>query len=108
MLIYFYDRKEMVSSRVYRDNNIYIEYPYFNNKYLDDYIGKFIFNYINNTDYKYRYYVKYKYSIDLDNIFLTISDYKYDDIIYTVNNSCFNVDKVNSTIDRVSCVNILQ
>ena len=52
MLIYFYDRKEMVSSRVYRDNNIYIEYPYFNNKYLDDYIGKFIFNYINNTDYK--------------------------------------------------------
>ena len=108
ILIYLYDRRELVISRVYKDNNIYIEYPYFNNKYLDNYINDYIVNYISNTSYKYNYYVKYKYSIDDNNMLLTISDYKYVDNIYNINNSCFNIDIIDKTIFRVSCVNNLQ
>ena len=43
LLLYFYDVREEVLNREYVDleNDIYIEYPYFNNQAIDSYISQY-------------------------------------------------------------------
>ena len=44
MLIYFYDKKEEVLNREYRDyeNHISVDYPYFNNAIIDNYLNDYL------------------------------------------------------------------
>ena len=103
VLIYFYNKREFVVSKVYVNNNLYIKYPYFNNKEIDNYISNYLYKIVIGTDYRYKYYINYKYSIDGNSIILTINDYKYYDNIYNHNSNCFNIDVYNSLVKRVSC-----
>ena len=100
ILIYFYDKRELVLNRIYSDNNIYIEYPYFNNKNIDRYIDNYLNSIINNNDNS-NYFVDYDYIIDDNNINLTIYSYKlYDNIIKkNINNYSISID--DNSINRV-------
>ena len=44
ILLFIFLSKEEISNRVYHTNNITINYPYFNNKKIDNYIEEFIIN----------------------------------------------------------------
>ena len=48
ILIYFYDKREEVLNKEYRDyeNNVYIEYAYFNNIVIDNYLSNYLNEYI--------------------------------------------------------------
>ena len=80
LLIYFYDLKEMVVNKKYVDNNknIYIEYPYFNNRVIDKYINNYLKETISNS-YNYKLFMDYDYNIDNDIINLYIYTYKEKD-----------------------------
>ena len=49
LLIYLYDEKEKILNKEYRDfeNNISIDYPYFNNIVIDNYLSDYLEPYIN-------------------------------------------------------------
>ncbi len=95
MLIYFYDRREAVISKIYSDNNIYIRYPYFNNRKIDSYINSYLNSIINNSDYRYNYYIDYNYDNDL-----SIYTYKYYDNVYSYNIDSFDVCIPCNSISR--------
>ncbi len=103
VLIYFYDRRELVSSRVFSSDGVYVKYPYFNNRDIDSYISNYVGNIIYNFDYRYKYYVSYSYDVLDSYIYLVIKNYKYYDNIYSYDKSCFNVYVKDSYIKRISC-----
>lgn len=52
VLIYLYDEKEEILNREYLDyeNNIFIDYPYFNNVVIDNYLNDYLEPYINQAN----------------------------------------------------------
>lgn len=65
LLMYFYDERISVLNREYvdSDNNVYIEYPYFNNQAVDGYINDYLNNVIDASD-KYELFMDYDYNVD--------------------------------------------
>ena len=57
-LTYLYNQKEIILNKKYQTEKNYIEYPFFNNKEIDNYINNYLNNYIDNDylfiDYDYQ------------------------------------------------------
>ena len=68
LLLYFYDVREEVLNKEYVDleNDIYIEYPYFNNQAIDSYISDYLNKVIDSSN-NYKLFMDYDYDI-LDRI----------------------------------------
>ena len=93
ILIYFYDIKEKILNKKYIDttNNIYIEYPYFNNITIDKYINNYLMDTINNSN-NYKLFMDYDYYLDANNINMTIYTYKEKNNIIKKNTKNIEVD----------------
>ena len=50
VLFYFYDKRETVLNKEYYDKNIFINYPYFNDIIIDNYLNDYLNGYINQDD----------------------------------------------------------
>ena len=63
--MYFYDERIRVLNKEYVDseNDVYIEYPYFNNKVIDGYINDYL-NKIVDKSSDYELFMDYDYNID--------------------------------------------
>ena len=77
LLIYFYDLKEDIQNKELVAKNVYIEYPYFNIKPIDDYINNYLDINMSITDSKI--FMDYDYSKNNDLIDLYLYTYKEKD-----------------------------
>lgn len=76
VLIYFYDKKETILNKEYIDNNIHIEYPYFNNQGIDNYINTYLNKIIDNNPNNSKLFMDYDYDIQEETIALSLYTYK--------------------------------
>lgn len=76
VLIYFYDKKETILNKEYIDNNIHIEYPYFNNQGIDNYINTYLNKIIDNNPNNSKLFMDYDYDIQAETIALSLYTYK--------------------------------
>ena len=51
VLIYLYDKVEIILNKKFKNETIHIEYPYFNNEIIDDYINLYLSNYTENNNH---------------------------------------------------------
>ena len=99
-LIYFYDVKEKILNKEYINNNddIHIEYPYFNNRLIDNYINNYLELTINDSN-NYKLFMDYDYDL-VDNIIdLYIYTYKEKDNIVNKNIKNMEINLETSTIE---------
>ena len=100
ILLYLYDKKEFVLNKKYNNtiNNIHIEYPYFNNKIIDNYINLYLNNYLNKNQNNYLF-IDYDYKQKKENIDLTLYIYeKISKNIIKEQEKIFKIDLINNTI----------
>ena len=101
MLLYFYDKKEIISNKDYVDNknNIYIEYPYFNDITIDSsiqhYLNSLIEDYIFLGDYLF---VDYDYVEESSQIDLMMYVYEKRGNVVEQDVSRFEIDRGTSKI----------
>ena len=74
-------KEEGISNRVYHNNNITINYPYFNNKKIDNYIEEFI---INSTS-TINTFIDYDYNLIDNNYHVNFYIYKFNNNIIKKN-----------------------
>ena len=88
VLIYFYDKTEMIINKEYIKDNIHIEYPFFNNQTIDGYIH----NYLSSKIEEY----------DGDNIFIDY-DYEFEDNIVDMEFYVYseNDNAIGSSVKRL-------
>lgn len=77
VLIYFYDKKETILNKEYIDNNIHIEYPYFNNQGIDNYINTYLNKIIDNNPNNSKLFMDYDYDYDIQEETIALSLYTY-------------------------------
>lgn len=85
VLLYLYNEREEILNKSFLDNNIYIIYPYFNNKRIDNDIIRYIDKY-RSREYQ-ELYIDYDYYIEDDMVNLTMYTYGVN------NNLVFNDEK---------------
>lgn len=73
ILLYFYDKTEMITNKEYKKDNIHIEYPYFNNYEIDNYINSYLNSKIENNN---NIFIDYDYELVDNNVNLSIYTYK--------------------------------
>lgn len=100
ILIYFYDKREIVLNKEYMDNNVYIEYPFFNNHTIDSYINNYLYNIIYNYSSD-NLFVDYDYDIDGSIIDLSIYSYKSVSNIIKKTSDSFVIDMDSGEVSRV-------
>lgn len=101
ILIYFYDKREEVLNKEYRDydNNVYIEYPYFNNIVIDNYLSNYLNGYIKNGDILLdSLYIDYDYEELEDKINLTMYIYEEKEQSIKRHTKKLEIDTSNNTI----------
>lgn len=98
VLLYFYDKRDVVINNIYSNMNIYIEYPLFNNKNIDNYISDYVNDIISSCSYEYDYFIDYDYNILDGYVYLNMYKYKYYDNIYNMDVDSFIVDINNKSI----------
>jgi len=96
ILIYLFKEKEIISNLEYKEDNINIEYPYFNNKKIDIYINDYLNETINNFKYKenQELFIDYDYYIDNSKVSLTFYNYEVKNNITTQ-----EIKKININIE---------
>ena len=104
ILLYLYDKKEMVLNKKYINDAIYIEYPYFNNKSIDLYIDNYLNSIINNSSGN-NYFVDYDYVIDDNEIDLIMYKYIYYDNVIKNSISKYVISIGDNSIKRVNNIN---
>lgn len=87
-------RKEEISNKVYHTNSITINYPFFNNKRIDNYIEDLI---INNTSTA-NTYIDYDYNLIDDNYHVKFYIYKSNNNITSYQEKCFCINTSNNQI----------
>lgn len=99
-LIYFYDVKEKILNKEYINNNddIHIEYPYFNNSLIDNYINNYLELTINDSN-NYKLFMDYDYDLVDNMIDLYIYTYKEKDNIVNKNIKNMEINLETSTIE---------
>lgn len=73
MLLYFYDKREMIINKEYIKDNIHIEYPYFANYEIDNYINNYLNNKIEEDN---NIFIDYDYELTDNIINLSLYTYK--------------------------------
>ena len=92
LLLYFYDEKEKVLNKEYQNINTHIEYPYFNNTLIDNYINNYLSNIITNTNYEENLFIDYDYYEENEVINLSMYTYKEQGKIVNNNTINFKID----------------
>ena len=107
-LIYFYDVKEKILNKEYINNNddIHIEYPYFNNRLIDNYINNYLELTINDSN-NYKLFMDYDYDLVDNMIDLYIYTYKEKDNIVNKNIKNMEINLETSTIEVDKNINDL-
>ena len=107
-LIYFYDVKEKILNKEYINNNddIHIEYPYFNNSLIDNYINNYLELTINDSN-NYKLFMDYDYDLVDNMIDLYIYTYKEKDNIVNKNIKNMEINLETSTIEVDKNINDL-
>lgn len=111
LLLCLTKNNDIINKKYYIDNNNYfisVDYPYFNNKNIDEDIVNYVDTTINEFKYKasnYSYmYLDYDYKGNDKIIF-----YKYfninnkvdiDSVIFNINDNVFNIEKVSNNINE--------
>lgn len=104
VLLYFYDERESVLNKEYSDNskNIYVEYPFFNDMVIDNYITDYLSSYIDdNNDLLF---IDYDYREKSDYIELILYIYKEKNSLVKKETRKIDLDLVNSNIISTSLV----
>ena len=99
LLIYFYDEKEEVINKKYvnTSNNVYIEYPFFNNLDIDKYINNYLNDVVRENN-KSNIFMDYDYFYDDNVINLTMYTYREKDNILKKSNKNMEIDLNTSYI----------
>lgn len=95
ILIYLYDEREVVLNKKYYNDNVYIEYPFFNNDAIDGYISSYLNKYKDSDSYLF---VDYDYVDDDGNIDLIMFVYEEHDGIVREVEDYFQIDLINGEI----------
>lgn len=93
ILMYYYDKKEAILNKEYitTNNNIHIEYPYFDNQEIDSYISEYLNKNIDTKD-DLKLFIDYDYSIKNKVINLSLYTYKYNTNITSKNIKNIEID----------------
>ena len=94
LFIFLSKEEEGISNRVYHNNNITINYPYFNNKKMDNYIEEFI---INSTSTR-NTFIDYDYNLIDNNYHVNFYIYKFNNNITSYQEKCFCINTNNNQI----------
>ena len=104
VLLYFYDERESVLNKEYSDKskNVYVEYPFFNDIVIDNYITDYLSSYMDDeTDFLF---IDYDYK-EVDNyIELIMYIYKERGSLIKKEIKKIDLDLINSTIINTSLV----
>ena len=89
VLFYFYDMKEEVLNKEYRDyeNNVSIDYPYFNNIVIDNYLNDYLDSYIDQSN---------------DLIDLLFIDYDYEKIDERIELMLYIYKEIDNSVKKIS------
>lgn len=101
VLFYFYDEKEEILNKEYRDydNNISIDYPYFNNIVIDNYLNEYLEFYIDQgNDLLDLLFIDYDYEELGERIELMLYIYKEKGNTIKKETRRIDIDVVNSVI----------
>ncbi len=110
VLLYFYDRREMVLNREYlEEKQFHIEYPYFDKKGVDDYLEYYLSSYLSEKKLDEYLFIDYDYyEKDRNQIELLMYIYEENGVIVRENQRGFSIDLnseeivVNENIRNVS------
>ena len=104
VLLYFYDERESVLNKEYSDNskNIYVEYPFFNDMVIDNYITDYLSSYIDDDNDVL--FIDYDYREKSDYIELILYIYKEKNSLVKKETRTIDLDLVNSNIISTSLV----
>lgn len=101
VLIYLYNEKETIMNKEYRDyeNNIFIDYPYFNDIIIDNYINDYLASYIEEgNDLLDLLFIDYDYEELDDRIELMLYIYKETDALIKKETRKIELDLITSSI----------
>ena len=101
MLIYLYDEKENILNKEYRDydNNISIDYPYFNNVVIDNYLNDYLEPFIEQSnDFVDLLFIDYDYEELEDRIELILYIYQEKDSVVQKEIRKMEFDVINGDI----------
>lgn len=105
MLIYLYDEREEILNKEYRDevNNISIDYPYFNNVIIDNYLNDYLEPFINQgSDWGDLLFIDYDYEELEDRIEILIYIYQENGGMVQKNIQKMEIDVYNDVILKQS------
>lgn len=97
LLLYFYDDSKDVLNKKYKDQDVYMEYPYFNNTVIDKYISDYLNNVIINRD-DYKLFIDYDYYEKDDIVDLSLYIYKTNGILESNSMKKMQIDLNNNYI----------
>jgi peptidoglycan/xylan/chitin deacetylase (PgdA/CDA1 family) len=94
IIIYITKNKDIILNKEYLEDNITIEYPYFNNKDLDNYINNYLTNAIETFKYNdnNELFIDYDYNIINNVLNLILYQYEIDDNKLTYNTKNLNIN----------------
>lgn len=104
-LMYLYDKVEVVLNREYQNttDHVHIEYPYFHNQIIDNYINIYLNNYIEKNGNN-SLFIDYDYTEKKQNIELTIYIYEKNEGIIKEKQKTFSVNLTKGTIQSMEYV----
>lgn len=96
------NNEELIINKKYSNKNIEINYPYFNNKIIDDYIDNYLNNKINSFNYyDYHYFfLDYDYYLGKNNINLTFYEMKNKDNMQDFNTKTLTINVKEKVIEE--------
>ena len=103
--MYLYDKVEVVLNREYQNttDHVHIEYPYFHNQIIDNYINIYLNNYIEKNGNN-SLFIDYDYTEKKQNIELTIYIYEKNEGIIKEKQKTFSVNLTKGTIQSMEYV----
>lgn len=105
ILLYFYDEREVILNREYidKENDIYIEYPYFNDQIIDEKINSYLNNFIDSSTFLERsLFIDYDYQEYMNKIELMMYVFEEKENMIRKKNMGFMIDMNRSEITGVS------
>jgi len=95
VIIYLFKNNDIVLNKEYRERSINIEYPCFNNSFLDNKIVDYLNDKISSFKYKDKgnMFIDYDYNLDSDELELKLYYYEY------LDNNILNKEEVNFMAD---------
>lgn len=103
ILIYFYDQKEQFLNKRWQPNeNINVEYPYFNRESIDRYIHQYLNSYLDKDDYSL--FIDYDYFEEEEKFRLLFYIYEEEDVMIKESVKEFLLDVKNDQVLKVSMV----